>query len=312
MEQVAVTKRVLTTIARHLAKVPGRKNLIWITTAFPLFVEGVDFRPDVEQAARALNEANIALYLVDARGLIGALQGLTAVPNAEARGPGSLRQLTMQMGRGESPSPRGLNTENMFADLTGGLVFFNKSNAIEESIQSAVDDGELTYTLGFYPTQEGNDGNWHDLKVAVDRRGVSLRYRLNYLASGAVTTANETPTREALLNDPFDATQLELLAETTPDHVQVTVDLHDVHLEKQNGTWVGGIDVTFFAEGSHTARTITRKLEIPDGELAAALEKGIVVNDSIAAGGPTGTLRIVAQDRATGAAGSLRIRLNQK
>jgi VWFA-related protein len=315
MEQVAVTKRVMTTIARHMANVPGRKNLIWITTAFPLFLEGVDFRPDVEQAARALNEANIALYPVDARALIGALQGLTAVPNAEVGGPASPRQLRMQMGRGESPSPRGLNTESMFADLTGGLVFFNKSNAIEDSIQTALDDGELTYTLGFYPAQESKDGSWHDLKVAVDRRGVSVRYRSSYLASGAVATANEAPTREALLNDPFDATQLELVTETTPDHVQVTVDLHDVHLEKQNDTWVGAIDVTFLVEGTHTARTITRKLEIPDGELAAALEKGIVVSDSIAADGRPGTvrdtLRIVAQDRATGAAGSLRIRLKQ-
>jgi VWFA-related protein len=167
-EQVAVTKRVLTAIAGHLTNVPGRKNLISITTAFPLFLEGVDFRPEVEQASRALNEANIALYPVDARGLIGALQGVTAISNAEVRGPASPQQLRMQMGRGESPSPRGLNTESMFADLTGGLVFYNKSNAIEESIQTAVDDGELTYTLGFYPTQESKDGTWHDLKVAVD------------------------------------------------------------------------------------------------------------------------------------------------
>ena len=312
IEQVAVTKRVLTTIARHLANVPGRKNLIWITTAFPLFTEGCDFRPDVEQAARALNEVNTALYIVDARALVGALQGLTAVPNAEARGPGSLRQLQMQMGRGESASPRGLNTESMFADLTGGLVFYNKSNAIEESIQTAVDDGEVTYTLGFYPANDGNDGTWHDLKVAVDRRGVSVRYRRSYLASGMVVAAIEGPTREALLNDPFDATQLELVAEVSPDHVQVTIDLHDVHLEKQNATWIGAIDVTFLVEGSSRARTVTRKLEIPDAQLAAALEKGIVVNDSIAADGNTGTLRIVAQDRATGAAGSLRIRLNRK
>jgi hypothetical protein len=93
--------------------------------------------------------------------------------------------------------------------------------------------------------------------------------------------------------------------------VLLTVYLNVVLLEKQNDTWVGAIDVTFFAEGSHTARTITRKLEIPDAELPAALEKGVVVNDSIAADSQSGTLRIVAQDRATGAAGSLRIRLNR-
>jgi VWFA-related protein len=313
LEQVAVTKRVLMTIARHLANMPGRKNLIWITTAFPHATEAADFTPDIEQAARALNDANIALYPVDARGLIGALQGLSPIPNAEVGGPASPRQLIMQAGRGTRGNPlRGADTEKMFADLTGGLAFMNKSNAIEESMQSAVDDGELTYKLGFYPMQDDKDRSWHDLKIAVDRRGVSLRYRLNYLASGVLTTANEAPAREALLQDPLDATQLEIIAEATPDHVQVTVDLHDIHLEKQNDTWVGGVDVTFFAEGSHTARTITRKLEIPDAELAAALEKGVVVNDSITADGPMDTLRIVAQDRATGAAGSLRIRLSPK
>jgi hypothetical protein len=101
-EQVAVTKRVLTAIARHLTKVPGRKNLIWITTAFPLGVEGADFKPDVEQAARALNDANIALYPVDARGLIGALQGLTAIPNAEVGGAG-LSAATRNAGGQGSP-----------------------------------------------------------------------------------------------------------------------------------------------------------------------------------------------------------------
>jgi len=317
MEQVAVTKRVMTTIARHLSKVPGRKNLIWISTAFPLFLECCDFRPDVEQAARALNDANIALYPVDARGLIGALQGLTAIPNAEV-GPAPPRQLRMQMGRGESPSPRGLNTESMFADLTGGLVFYNKSNAIEESIQAAVDDGELTYTLGFYPAQAERDGasqNLHDLKVEVARRGVSVRYRRTWFASKTQAAADERPSLETLLKDPLDATELELVAETMPDQarpglydVRVSIDLHDVHLENQNNTWVGAVDVSFFIAGSPTARTITRKIEIPEEQLAAVLEKGIAVSDSI---GP-GALRIVVRDQSTGAAGSVRITLDKR
>jgi hypothetical protein len=53
-----------------------------------LFLICCDFRPDVQQAARALSEANIALYIVDPRALIG------------------------------------------------GLVFSNKSNAIEDSIRT--------------------------------------------------------------------------------------------------------------------------------------------------------------------------------
>jgi VWFA-related protein len=308
---------VLKEVARHLARVPGRKSLIWVTNSFPLFIPPPpappfrDFRKEMEDGARALNDANVALYAVDARGLQGALDGMTAIQNAEFKGPQTPAQLRQQMHRGEPISPDGLITERFLADLTGGLVIYNKSNAIEESIQTLVDDGEFTYTLGFYPAQEAQDQSLHDLKVVVRKPGVSVRYRKNYFVSNV---ANERPSLETLLKDPLDATQLELVAETIPDparpgswQVRVAVDLHNVQLERQEDTWVGAVDVSFLVEGSRTARTTTTKVTIPDKRLADALEKGIVVNNSIDFGGKTGVLRIVAQDRAGGLAGSVRV-----
>jgi hypothetical protein len=56
---------------------------------------------------------------------------------------------------------------------------------------------------------------------------------------------------------------------------------------------------------------ITRKIEIPDEQLAAAFEKGIVVSDSVAMDRPR-DLRLVAQDRTTGAAGSIRVPLGKR
>ena len=84
------SKTVLEAIARHLANVPGRKNLIWLTTSFP-FICPPPPEPahrelqtgDGKVAAQALNDANVALYAVDARGLMGALAGLTGVRSAE-------------------------------------------------------------------------------------------------------------------------------------------------------------------------------------------------------------------------------------
>ncbi len=205
--------------------------------------------------------------------------------------------------------------------LTGGLLYMN-DNGIEDLIQAAVEDGELTYTLGFYPMQEAQD-DWHNLKVEVDKPGVNLRYRLNYFAAriapspAPTPAANERPKIETLLKDPLDATQLRLVAETMPDpakpgfwQVQVTVDLHDVHLEKQDDIWAGGVDVSLSIDGSRGYRTISAKVKIPDAGLAAALEKGITVNDSIDGDGLTGRLRVVAQDRATGAVGSIRVPLS--
>jgi VWFA-related protein len=325
-------RHVMIAIARHLANVPGRKSLLWITTSFPLFWPEppapavVDFRKEMEEGARALNDANVALYAVDARGIMGALSGLTPIQNAEfgaitqlgGQQLSSLADLRRQMLRGEPISPYGLLTEQFLAGLTGGLAFFNKSNAIEESIQAAIDDGELVYTLGFYPA-EGTMPSVHDLKVEVGQPGVRLRYRKNYFVS-KTAMENERASLEDLLKDSMNATQLELVAEPTPDpvrpgswDVRATVDLHDVQLERQGNIWVGRVDVSFLLEGSRNFGTITRTVEIPDKQLAAYLGKGIVVNHAVQLdGGSARVLRIVAQDRATGAAGSVRVLLGRK
>jgi VWFA-related protein len=330
-ERAMETKQVLEATARHLAGVPGRKSLIWVSVGFPLMwppqpgplAADLDFNPDMDQTARILNDASVALYAVDARGLMGALNGATGISDAEHAGPrqqGLPGVPVRPAPRGRDGYPAGLDTMAKLSGLTGGLLYTN-DNGIEDLIRSAMDDGELTYTLGFYPMQEAQD-DWHSLKVDVTRPGVNLRYRESYFAAriapAPAPAANDRPKIEALLKDPLDATQLRLVAETTPDpakpgfwQVHVTVDLHDVHLEKQDDLWVGGVDVSLSIDGSRGYRTVSAKVKIPDAALAASLEKGITVNDSIDGAGLSGKLRIVAQDRATGAVGSMRVPLGR-
>src|SRR6267154_2463767 len=71
-------------IAHHLASLPGRKNLVWVSGGFPftLGLEPGDFSMDnpnrehrtfheeTTRVARAMNDASIAIYPVDARGLM--------------------------------------------------------------------------------------------------------------------------------------------------------------------------------------------------------------------------------------------------
>ena len=320
-EREADTKHVLQAIARHLAKVPGRKTLIWVTTSFPLVVETrkvyIDFRPDMEAVSHALNEANVALYAVDARGLKGALSGIGGVPTAELGGPP--RVPLPPRAAASNPDPQDRRTMAMLTDLTGGLLFYDNSNGLEDSIRTAIDDGELTYTLGFYPQQEDREGVWHKLKVEVNKRGVSVRHRGNYFASRAAPSANDRPTLEELLKDSLDATQLGLVAETMPDperpgfyRTKVNVDLHDVQLVHENARWSGGVDVSFLVEGSGSVSTKTLKIDIPDDQFAAMLEKGIDAIESMDTAGKAETVRLVVQDRATGAAGSVRIPLARR
>jgi VWFA-related protein len=292
-ETAVSMQKKLEAIAAHLAKVPGRKSLIWISGSFPLQIKTrfgtVDFSREMQQAARALNEANVALYGVDARGL--APTGF-AIP--------------------------GLDTMNTLAGLTGGRAYY-ADNGIDALIREAVEDSELIYTLGFYPSEESQDGDWHKLKVSVAKHGVDVRYRENYFAAKNAPGAVQHATLDQLLRDPLDGAGIGLLAETTPDQtrpdsyaVRISIDLRDLRLERQDSKWVGALDLSFYLEGNKTAQTVTRKIEIPDNELASALEKGTSIEASIRLDKPREDLRIVAQDKTTGAAGSLTIPLGQK
>lgn len=314
MDRGMSTKHALQEIARHLGKAPGRKSLIWVTTSFQLYnlSQGIDFRPDMEEVARQLNDANIALYAVDARGLQSALGGLTGIPAAENAGPQPPGRMMVPVRRGEG-NPLELATMNALAGPTGGNVSYNKSNAIEDSIQAVVDDSEVTYTLGFYPEQEA-DSAWHRLKVAVKARGVRLRYRENYFAARQAEAAQDRQTLEQLLKDHLDATQLEVRVTTTRDgagagvlNVRVNVDLQDIDLAHDNGRRTGMLDVSFYTEGTAKVSTRTLKIDIPDDQFAAWLDKGIDAAESIDIGGSHGALRVIAQDRTSGAAGSITI-----
>lgn len=308
------TKQVLEQAARHLANVPGRKSLIWISTGFPLHWNDLDFTPDMREAARKLNDAGVALYAVDPRGVAGALSGQTGIANAEFGGVHTQEQIAaLMIGQGRFPAPFGRDTMGLLADMTGGLVFAN-DNGIEKLIQAAADDGEFRYTLGFYPAQEDRDGVRHSLTVGVSKPGIALRYRQNYIASAA--TANDRTALQQLLTDAADSLRVELTAAASPDEanpgswqVKVNVNVRDLQLTHEDAKHAGGIDVSFHVEGAGKVVTKTLKIAIPDDQFTGFLEKGIDTNQTVETTGTAGAVRVVVQDLNNGAAGSVTVPL---
>ena len=131
------TVEALRMIADHVGSLPGRKNLVWISGSFPFSIEGnnlqqtpdgrkIPYATDVELAMRALNNENVAVYPVDARGLLdGGTFGSSASSN--------LDQDMANIGAMQSVARR-----------TGGIAFYN-TNAIKASIRQTIDDSRVTY-----------------------------------------------------------------------------------------------------------------------------------------------------------------------
>jgi len=64
-------------LAKNLAGVPGRKTLVWLTSGFPLSPEQFS---EVKATISECNKANVAVYPIDARGLVAS--GASLVPPA--------------------------------------------------------------------------------------------------------------------------------------------------------------------------------------------------------------------------------------
>jgi VWFA-related protein len=141
------TLHTLQTIADHLAHVPGRKSLVWLSAGFPAAAGGIDFVPRIETALNKLNKADVAVYTVNACGLSGACRSYE-------------------------------DTMLEISERTGATAFYSR-NDLNEGVRLALEDMRISYTLGFN-VPEGSALGAHEIRVRVNRPGVRLRYRESY------------------------------------------------------------------------------------------------------------------------------------
>jgi VWFA-related protein len=329
-DRARVTAGVMESIANHLARIPGRKNLVWVSSGFPfnlgeyldrsqaaLIRPQANLEPVVERAARALNDANVAVYPVDARGLIApfdpALQGGRPLP--------SRRQL-IGPGTGGSPafdlSPTQDSMERL-AQLTGGRTFFG-TNDLSRAIREAIDESSVTYTLAYYPTHGRWDGKFRNLRVEVTRPGVRVRHRRGYYALPDRAPLDEPALQTLMLEaaaSPLDATAIGVTAQLSPvsgapgQRLDMTIETGDLVLPVVGGGRTGALDVWFVLLNETGEPFSAAKYQIPvsldDADYARALADGLRHSRYMEFPPEARGLRVVVRDAATGAMGSLRL-----
>ncbi|HZE79964.1 MAG TPA: VWA domain-containing protein, partial [Candidatus Polarisedimenticolia bacterium] len=146
--RITYTINALNSIARSLSGYPGRKNLIWISEAFPLTIDpNMELTGDtfagtrnyglqIAAAADSLIDAQIAMYPIDARGLVPPSMFDAANTGRDSFGRSMSRPGRMATAiSAESAQLQNVHgTMQEMADRTGGRAFYN-TNGIDAAIR---------------------------------------------------------------------------------------------------------------------------------------------------------------------------------
>jgi VWFA-related protein len=177
-------------LARSLAGIPGRKEVIWVTAAFPYSItnpeetDSGDYSLAYKRTFQLLNEANVAVYPVDVRGLLvqvfGDISTCNTCGKSLTRGMVST-ELISTPNLALTDRAADIATLESFARMTGGKAFYNR-NDVDKSMDAANRDASGYYMLGYYSGSVPAKAEWRRLKVRSTQDALRLRARSGYFA----------------------------------------------------------------------------------------------------------------------------------
>jgi VWFA-related protein len=222
------TLQNLNQLAAFLGSFPGRKNVIWMSGAFPLELFGqtsMRFEGSIDKTINMLSAARVAIYPVDVRGadvpryymaensldptitsapqLLGPPPAVTG--DAPSAGQGGLSGGLQDERQKKNSSD---STMDMLAKETGGKAFYNM-NDLSQIIGKVTDQSSNFYTISYSPANSKMDGNYRKIELKVgDNEHYKLSYRQGYIARDdalpgaaqerqeqAAESASQNPTR---------------------------------------------------------------------------------------------------------------------
>ena len=314
--RLRVTAEALTAIANHFAALPGRKALIWVTGVFPPLLYPSGYGPsahtgkdalqsELEEAVRALNAADVAIYPVDARALMQPeqLQQKASLRSETAEGELSRRE-----------------NMNEWAAFTGGREFV-RGAGISGAIRAAVADSATSYELGYYADGTSGIGDVHSLAVSVRQIGVQVHVRQGYVKQGPLHLTPQE--RRALLanaaRSPIDATGVGMSVRVMGSAVagaqmleaRVQFSAQDAAFAERDGQRTAAVDVVFVQLDAKNrivdSSDETFDLKFSPERFRQVLKDGLNYSKRIALEGDAVTLRVVVRDATTGTVGSVTI-----
>jgi len=342
--QLEVTLGAMRGLARILAGVPGRKNVVWLTANFPFELIPEDRNvseaellaslPNIQQkgvgtiaagslaagqrsshadeirvVASQLSAAQIAIYPVDVRGLTS---GMEFLPSDTAnRQVSNTSEIAVARNTDTSSSQ---DTMRAIAAETGGKAYINQ-NDIRQGVALAVADNSSSYTIGYYPEDKKMDGKYRQIKVKLSRDASEVRYRHGYFAIDPTQVKDKKSDLEVAeaLRDVVPDTQVTFSAQVKKTEKGVGIDMlidpNTVSAVDASGGKKLNLAVyaaVFSADGKILQSTSQKVDQTFKDEVYDQIrQKGILLHLDVDKVPPNNDLRLAVQDGRTGMVGTI-------
>jgi VWFA-related protein len=343
--RVDITLDAMRSLARILGGIPGRKNIVWLTAAFPFelipeernvsdaelladlpniqhkavdtiaagSVAGTERQSNaakIREAAAELATAQVAIYPVDVRGLISGVEFMREDAANRQTSTGSDRAISRT-----SDVSASQETMKAVADETGGRVYINQ-NEVATGVALAMQDNTASYTLGYYPEDKKWDGKYRSIRVRLARDGVQVRHRHGYFAIDPSQQKDRKPEQQVAeaLRDNAPATLVTFSAQVKPGEkgklaIAFLVDANSLSAEEVSG----GKKLSFayyaalFSPEGKMIENRSQKAEqtFKEDVYRQVLQQGILLKMDLDAKSDKGQLRLAVQDLRTGMVGTI-------
>jgi VWFA-related protein len=235
-QRVQMTFEALGYLARYLGGIPGRKNLIWFASSFPVTIfptvaqrQQMSYQriyaSAVKETADLLTVAKVAVYPINAQGMMND-HPMEADHNFEQAGKGPALMANISAGSDEHAGII-MGMEQLAAD-TGGKAFYN-TNDLNGAMRHAINDGSHYYTLVYTPANKKMDGRYRRIEVKLASGHYKLSYRRGYNADDPKILAlqkpdDSDPLRPLLMRGLPSVTQVLYGVRVTPARPQPAPD----------------------------------------------------------------------------------------
>ncbi len=219
-QRVGDTLSALSALGAYLSAIPGRKNLIWFSSSFPISIGDSDnlaaarnYEGDLRKTADLLKLARVAVYPMD--------PGAVATPEmfSVAKNEGG-RDIFDEA----SSTTDAHVTSDTLAEATGGRAFHSTTD-LAGAIATVTQLGSNYYTIAYAPKDTSYDGKYRKLAIKVDAPKARLDYRRGYYAedpdkSGGNALAHPSATASVLLHGAPAATGILFKVRVAPTEDQ--------------------------------------------------------------------------------------------